>query len=115
VLDGGEPATLAFKIHPAARSDLREPRIVNIVEPQFEPGDAQFGEEIETTDSRSDYRNRLSGALVRHGFLPLSSGKYPGLSKFYPASATGSIRPGSLFFTFPTRVLTGQQVISSAG
>jgi hypothetical protein len=30
-------------------------------------------------------------------------------------SATGSIKLGSLFFTLPTRVLTGQQVISSEG
>jgi hypothetical protein len=31
------------------------------------------------------------------------------------ASAAGSIKLASLFFTFPTRVLTGQHVISSAG
>jgi len=30
-------------------------------------------------------------------------------------SATGSIKLGSLFLTLPTRVLTGQHVISSAG
>jgi hypothetical protein len=33
----------------------------------------------------------------------------------YRLRTTGSIKVGSLFFTFPTRVLTGQQVISSAG
>jgi hypothetical protein len=33
----------------------------------------------------------------------------------YLLRTTGSIRLASLFFTFPTRVLTGQQAISSAG
>jgi hypothetical protein len=33
----------------------------------------------------------------------------------YFARANGSIRLGSLFLTLPTRVLTGQHVISSAG
>jgi hypothetical protein len=33
----------------------------------------------------------------------------------YAASATGSIKLGSLFLTLPTRVLTGQQIISSEG
>jgi len=28
---------------------------------------------------------------------------------------SGSSRPGSLFFTLPTRVLTGQQIIPSEG
>ena len=68
-LNRSEPTLLAINIHPAARSNLREPRIVNIVEPQLEPGGAQFGEEIDTTDSRSDYRNRLRDALVRRSFL----------------------------------------------
>jgi hypothetical protein len=36
------------------------------------------------------------------------------LALHYPLRTTGSIRLGSLLFTFPTRVLTGQQVISSA-
>jgi hypothetical protein len=27
----------------------------------------------------------------------------------------GSTKPGSLFFTFPTRVLTGQHIMSSEG
>jgi hypothetical protein len=35
--------------------------------------------------------------------------------RYDQAAAIGSIRVGSLFFTFPTRVLTGQQVISSDG
>jgi hypothetical protein len=29
--------------------------------------------------------------------------------------ATGSISEGSLFFTLPTRALTGQQIMSSEG
>jgi hypothetical protein len=33
----------------------------------------------------------------------------------HQASATGSIKLGSLFLTLPTWVLTGQHVISSAG
>ena len=33
----------------------------------------------------------------------------------YSLRTTGSIRLASLFLTFPTRVLTGQQAISSAG
>ena len=36
------------------------------------------------------------------------------LALHYSLRTTGSIKVGSLFFTFPTRVLTGQQVISSA-
>ena len=32
-----------------------------------------------------------------------------------PYAAIGSIRLGSLFLMFPTRALTGQQIISSAG
>jgi hypothetical protein len=33
----------------------------------------------------------------------------------YPLRTTGSIKLGSLFLTLPTRLLTGQQVISSTG
>ena len=45
-LDRGEPVSLPLDLHPAARSDFGEPRIVNIMQPQLEPGDAQFGDEI---------------------------------------------------------------------
>jgi hypothetical protein len=68
-LDRGESGFLAFEIHTAARSNVQEPRIVNIVKPQLEPGDAQFGDEIETTDTCPDDRD-LHGALVRHRSLP---------------------------------------------
>ena len=67
-LNRSKAASLALDFHSATRSNFGEPRIVDIVEPQLEPGDAQFGDEIETTDSRSDYRNRLRASL-RHGFL----------------------------------------------
>jgi hypothetical protein len=40
---------------------------------------------------------------------------FPPLGLAYPAPAMGSIRLASLFRTFPTRALTGQQVIFSAG
>jgi hypothetical protein len=40
------------------------------VEPQPEPGDAQFGDKIETADSGADDRNRLT-ASVCHGTLPV--------------------------------------------
>ena len=50
------------------RADFGEPRFVNIVEPQVEPGHTQFGDEIETTNSRPNDRNGLRGASVRHGF-----------------------------------------------
>jgi hypothetical protein len=36
----GEPIPLALDLHPTARPDFGEPRIVNIVEPQLETGDA---------------------------------------------------------------------------
>ena len=67
-LNRSKAASLALDFHSATRSNFGEPRIVDIVEPQLEPGDAQFGDEIKTTDSRSDYRNRLRASL-RHGFL----------------------------------------------
>ena len=50
-------------------SEARERQIRLTVKPQLEPGDALFGNEIETTDSRPDDRD-LHGALVRHRSLP---------------------------------------------
>jgi hypothetical protein len=38
------------------------------VKPQLEPGYAQFANEIQTTDTRPDNRNRFR-ASFRHGFL----------------------------------------------
>jgi hypothetical protein len=49
-----------------------------------------------------------------HGFIILLSLR-PDRTRAYPAPAIGSIRLASLFFTFPTRVLTGQHIISSEG
>ena len=69
-LDCSEAASLALDIHAAARSNLGEPRLINIVEPQLKPCDAQFGNEIETADPRPDDRNRLNGALVSSGRSP---------------------------------------------
>jgi hypothetical protein len=111
----GEAPNSASRKHgdpPAARANLGDLRIVNIVEPQLEPSYAQFGDEIATAASRADDRNRLRGP---HGFILPSNYLLAPNCRDYPASATGSIRLGSLFLTFPTRVLTGQQAISSAG
>ena len=54
-----------------------------------------------------DMRNQLD--------LMISSSEWPMERAFYAASIIGSIRLGSLFLTLPTRVLTGQLVISEAG
>jgi hypothetical protein len=59
MLDRSESTLLALHIHSAAGSNFREPRILDILKPQLEPGDAQFGDEIETADPRSDDRNCL--------------------------------------------------------
>jgi hypothetical protein len=93
------------------RLNFREPRIVNIVKPQLEPGDAQFGDQIHTTDP-SPMIATVSRLLSVTVFPPveLTSDR-----RDYPASATCSIKLGSLFLTLPTRLLTGQHVISSAG
>jgi hypothetical protein len=64
-----ESTLLALHIHSAARSDFGEPRIVDIVEPQLEPGYTQFGDEIETADPRSDDRYRFRRISVCHGLL----------------------------------------------
>ena len=89
---------------------------MNVVEPQLEAGDAQFGDEIETTIP--------APMIVTVSAVRLSVTAFPlcvGLKSLaprcrdYPASPTGSIKLGSLFLTLPTRVLTGQQIISSAG
>ena len=69
-LDCSEPTILAFDIHTAARSNFGELRIINIVEPQLEPGDAQFGDEIKTTNSCPNDRNGLRGSVC-HGFPPV--------------------------------------------
>jgi hypothetical protein len=85
------------------------------------PPHARISESLESSMSWSrslkpampNDRNGLSGALVRHGFLLPSNCKLPVPDRGdYPARATGSIRLVSLFFTLPTRVLIGQQVIS---
>jgi len=47
--------------------------------------------------------------------LMISSSEWPMERASYAASIIGSIRLGSLCFTLPTRVLTGQLVISEAG
>ena len=47
--------------------------------------------------------------------LMIFSSEWPMERASYAASIIGSIRLGSLFFTLPTRVLTGQLVISAAG
>jgi hypothetical protein len=46
--------------------------------------------------------------------LMISSSEWPMERASYAASIIGSIKLGSLFLTLPTRILTGQRVISSA-
>jgi hypothetical protein len=108
-LDRSEAASLALDIHPAARSDFGEPRIVDIVEPQLEPGYAQLGDQIETTDTRPDNRNRLHCALVRHRPLPNIYSRLT--AEITPSSAGGSIRLALLFLLLPTR---GQRALRAA-
>jgi hypothetical protein len=96
--------------------NIGELQMINIVEPQLERGDTQFSEEIETANPRPDDRNGLRGASIRHRFPPVDWLKsLAACCRDYAASGTGSIKLGSLFLTLPTQVLTGQQVISSAG
>jgi hypothetical protein len=57
-----------------------------------------------------DYRKIVSGSGWGHRSSVFSCPEV-----IYPTAAIGSIRPGSLFFTLPTRVLTGQQIMPSDG
>ena len=83
----------------------------------------QYAENLEA--NLADLHARVSAGTYRalpsrRKYIPkadglISSSQWPMERAFYTASIIGSIRLGSLFFTLPTRVLTGQQVISSAG
>ena len=44
--DRRKSTRLAFDIYAATRADVRQPRTVYILQPQLEPSDAQFGDEI---------------------------------------------------------------------
>src|SRR6266481_1575979 len=70
-----------------------------MVVPTLIDGDAKLFQSLAILE----YPSRLSPFVERQVFAPGCRG--------YPASATGSIKLGSLFLTLPTRVLTGQQVI----
>ena len=62
ILDRGEAA--GFHIDTAMRADLREPRVVQIVQPQPMAGQSQLGNEIDAADAGTDDRNR------RHAITP---------------------------------------------
>jgi hypothetical protein len=77
-LGRGKPTSLAFDIDPTAPSYFREPCFVDIVQPQLAPGEAQFGDEIETTDSGADYGDGLRGVCRPHPFpLELGAVRHP--------------------------------------
>ena len=54
--DRGKAA--GFHIDAAMRTDLGKPRVVEIVQPQPMPGQAQLGHEIDAADPRADDRDR---------------------------------------------------------
>ena len=54
--DRGKAA--GFHIDAAMRADLGKPRVVEIVQPQPMPGQAQLGHEIDAADARADDRDR---------------------------------------------------------
>ena len=55
-LDRGKAS--GFHIDAAMRADLGKPRVVEIVQPQPMPGQAQLGHEIDAADPRADDRDR---------------------------------------------------------
>ena len=56
LLDRGKAS--GFHIDAAMRADLGKPRVVEIVQPQPVPGQAQLGHEIDAADARADDRDR---------------------------------------------------------
>ena len=56
ILDGCEAA--GFHIDTAMRTDISEPRVVEIVQPQPMPGQTQLGNQIDAADAGTDDRNR---------------------------------------------------------
>jgi hypothetical protein len=59
----------------------------------------------------TNHQKIVGGAGWGQCLPPVSCGS----GVIYPAAATGSMRDGSLFLTLPTRALTGQHTMPSAG
>ena len=72
-LDSSEAGLLALDIDAAKGSDVGKPRVVDVVQPQFEPGDAELRRQINAANSGADDRDRLDGIDVRHDIILLTA------------------------------------------
>jgi hypothetical protein len=59
-VDRGEPVlrARAFDLDAAARADIRKPRVVDVVQPQFMTGNPQRGSEVDAADPGADDGDR---------------------------------------------------------
>ena len=64
MLDRSEPAGLTFHVQTTMRADICKPRVVEIVQSQFVPGDTQLGDKVNAADARTDDRYGFAHAIT---------------------------------------------------
>jgi hypothetical protein len=74
-LDGSEPGPLALDIDAAEGSDVREPRIVDVVQPHLVPGDPELSGEVNSANSGADDCDRLDRISAHHDCSPCAASR----------------------------------------
>ena len=64
--DSGEAGLVALDINAAESPDVGKSRIIDIVQAQLEPGEAELSREVNPANSGADDRDRLYRAFARH-------------------------------------------------